>query len=91
MGFFNSLKVNLFAFTQLTYEKDKWYKFDVLFDWEKENVAFFLDDEFKFIVKFYSYERDAQMLCAESFANALILYTLSPGVQSAFKQIRLCS
>lgn len=54
MGFFNSIKVNLVSFTQVTYEKDKWYKIDILLDWEGQDVAVFVNGDFKLTTKFYS-------------------------------------
>ena len=53
-------------------------------------AAYFIDNEFRANTLFYSYERDEQKKCDQKFINALMLYTLSPGETSTFKDIRLC-
>lgn len=90
MGFFNQIKVNLLSFTQLEFKPEKWYKVDLLLDWDSQNVAIFLDGKFRHSLKFYSWERDQEKQCLESSINALLLYTLSPGVKSTVKELRLC-
>ena len=53
-------------------------------------MAFFIDGEFKTTLDFYTKERDEQMKCKESFVNMLMLYSLTPGSTSAFRELRLC-
>ena len=46
MSYYDSIKMNMFTYTTITYEEDKWYKVDILLDWELEEAAFFLDGVF---------------------------------------------
>ena len=91
MGFVDQMRLNMHNFSQITYEADQWYRVDVLLDWNTEQAAFFIDGKFKTRTEFYTLERDAQLSCDVHFVNTLFLYTLTPGVTSSFKDIRLCS
>ena len=84
------VKVNLWNYTKLPYDNDKWYRVDAFIDWEENWTAFFIDGVFLGNTLFYSYQRDEQLMCDESFVNALMLYTLTPNKSSSFKDIRLC-
>ena len=79
------------AFTGIPYDANTWYKIDILMDWDSEHAAFFIDGEYMANTLFFSQERDKQKKCDKSFANALMLYTLTPGETSAFKDIRMCN
>ena len=39
---------------------------------------------------FYSTERDELMECGDRFVNTLVLYNLTPGTSTGFRDIRLC-
>lgn len=77
------------------YEQAKWYKIDVLLDWDPEelysDVAVFIDGTFIMKTPFYSRDRDIMMECDKRFVNTLALYNLTPGTTSSFKDIRLCT
>ena len=90
MGYFGHMKVNLLNFSNILYEPEKWYRIDLLLDWDLNDAAVFVDGQFQQKTKFYSYERDEIKKCVEPFVNALLLYNLTPGVQSSLKDIRLC-
>ena len=72
------------------YEKEKWYKIDILLEWEDKNVAIFIDGIFLRTVAFYSLDRDDLMDCGDAFVNTLMVYNLTPGTTTAFRDIRLC-
>ena len=54
MGFYNQTKVNKANWLDYRYEKEKWYKFDILLDWDDKNVAIFIDGVFIRTTGFYS-------------------------------------
>ena len=58
LSFFDYVKMNMLAFSKVKYEADRWYKVDVLMDWDLEVAAFFIDGEFKANTLFFSQERD---------------------------------
>ena len=91
MGYYNQFKLNKANYMDYQYEKEKWYKIDILLDWDEKEVAVFIDGIFIKKVAFYSLDRDELMKCGESFVNTLMLYNLTPGTITAFKDIRLCS
>ena len=82
--------MNTVNYSKINFVADTWYKVDVLLDWDAKAAALFLDGQFKFSTEFYSKARDEQLLCADPFVNTLMLYTLSPGTSSAFRDLRLC-
>lgn len=54
-------------------------------------VALFINDDFKGVASFYSKERDSFLDCSKTdYVDTLSLYTLTPGVQSSFADIRIC-
>ena len=63
----------------------------MLLDWDNEAVALFVNGEYKTRTGFFSSERDEMLGCDETFVNALMLYTLTSGMQSSFKDVRLCT
>ena len=42
----------------MKYEANTWYKFDFIMDWDTQEVAFFIDGNFKAYLDFYTKERD---------------------------------
>ena len=91
MGFFDQMKFNLLNYSKVLYEDETWYKVDLLLDWDASDTAIFVNGEYINKAKFFSAERDNEKLCDKTFVNTLMLYSLSPGVESSFKDIRLCS
>ena len=63
----------------------------MLLDWETSKTAFFVDGRYIVTNNFFSFDRDVAKDCDLKFINALMLYTLTPGVESTFKEIRLCT
>ena len=91
LGYRELVRMNDLAYSKVYYKPDQWYKVDVLLDWTLHRAAFFIDNEFKASNDFYTRPRDKQKKCDLEFVNALLLYTLSPGQSSVFKDVRLCS
>lgn len=91
MGYHDFIKVNLLSYSRLNYKAHEWYKVDFLLDWEEDYAAFFIDGKFIANTWFYTRERDLQTQCDQKFINALMLYTLTPGESSTFKDIRMCN
>lgn len=91
MSYNNQMKFNLHSYSKRSYEADRWYKIDALLDWSDETAAFFVDGEYVANTIFYSQERDLQKSCDQRFINAILLYSLTPGMTSTFKEIRLCT
>ena len=89
-GFHETVKINRQYFVDIKYESNRWYQIDILLDWNAKEVAYFLDGQFKLKTAFYSHERDKLLECDSSFVNKLSLYTLSPGVTSTFKDVKVC-
>ena len=58
MGYQDYIKINLLSFSRVNYEADKWYKVDILLDWEEDYAAFFIDGDFVANTWFYTRERD---------------------------------
>ena len=85
------MKFNLLNYSKVLYEDETWYKVDLLLDWDASDTAIFVNGEYINKAKFFSAERDNEKLCDKTFVNTLMLYSLSPGVESSFKDIRLCS
>ena len=54
MGYNDQVKINLLMFSKISYEANRWYKIDLLMDWETENAAFFLDGKFVANTLFFS-------------------------------------
>ena len=88
MGYYDQIKLNRANYMDYKYTKDKWYKIDVLLDWEAKETAIFVDGVFLQKVAFYSEEL---IDCQERWVDTLMLYSLTPGTRSAFKDIRLCT
>lgn len=55
-------------------------------------MALFIDNDFKGVTSFYSAERDTLLSnCqADDYVDTLSLYTLTPGVESSFANLRVC-
>ena len=89
------MKMNTANYLDQKYEQAKWYKIDVLLDWDPEelysNVAIFINGTYIMQTPFYSNDRDIMMECDKRFVNTLALYNLTPGTSSSFKDIRLCT
>ena len=70
----------------LQYEANRWYQLDMLLDWDNQEIALFIDGQFKITISFYSSMRDEVKISGDkncptrNFINMLSLYTLSPGV-----------
>ena len=90
-GWFENIKINLMSFSKIVYEKDKYYKIDILLDWDLKMLALFVNGEYMSQVEFFTMDRDEMIECDKTFVNALMLYTLTPGVTSTYKDIKLCS
>merc|ERR1712060_420611 len=95
MGYYNQMKCNQANYMDQPYEADKWYKFDILLDWDEDKidskVAVFINGTYAQNTPFYSIDRDSLVNCDEAFVNTIMLYNLTPGSTSAFKDIRLCT
>ena len=91
MGYHDYIKVNLLSYSLVNYNANQWYKADFLLDWEDDYAAFFIDGKFIANTWFYTRERDYQTKCDQKFIKALMLYTLTPGESSIFKDIRMCN
>ena len=90
-GFYQTVKINREYFVDRRYEPDRWYQIDVLLDWEHSNSALFIDGKYVLLADFYSKARDEALTCNHNSVNMLSLYTLSPGVVSSFRDLRVCS
>ena len=77
-------------FVDVKFAAQRWYQVDILLDWDSKQVAFFLDGQYQLKVPFYSLMRDDLLKCDSSFVNKLSLYTLTPGVTSSFKDVKVC-
>ena len=83
----------------LKYAAETWYAIDILLDWDRQEVAFFVDGTFRQQVPFYSSERDkflrelAPETCTaakKKVVDTLSLYTLTPGTTSSFAEVLVC-
>ena len=54
MGYNDQVKINLLMYSKINYEANRWYKIDLLMDWENENAAMFLDGKFVANTLFFS-------------------------------------
>ena len=94
MGYYQTFKINTEQFVDVKYNVDTWYQLDILLDWYDSQIAFFIDGKYRTMTKFYSFMRDEHLKgqCEDSQrVDTLSLYTLSPGVTSTFRQLRVCS
>ena len=102
MGYFDQVKLNKANFMDKEFQIETWFKFDILLDWYKKEVAIFMDGTFIQTTPFFSLDRDTMLDCngegedAElknkwAFVNTLMLYNLTPGTRTAFRDIRLCT
>ena len=94
-GYYETFKINVKQFVDVKYEANRWYQMDILLDWTEFNVAFFIDGKYQLRTPFYSLERDKALKVAQceeegNSVNTLSLYTLTPGVTSSFRDIRIC-
>ena len=85
------MKLNKANYMDHKYEVEKWYKFDILLDWDLSQIAIFVNGTYITKVDFYSKDRDVLMQCDEFFVNTLMLYNLTPGTITKFKGIRMCT
>jgi len=67
------------------FEANKWFKIDLIIDWNEQRVSVYIDDKGKKSEAFFT-QRKTKL---ES-ANALSIYGLSPGSVSLFRDIRVC-
>lgn len=79
----------------MKYNANQWYQMDILLDWNESQIAFFIDGKFQLLTPFYSLERDKALKVAQcedegNSVNTLSLYTLTPGVTSSFRGVRVC-
>ena len=94
-GYYETFKINVKQFVDVKYEANRWYQLDILLNWEQNEVAFFIDGKYQLVTPFYSLERDKALKsagCEEegNSVNTLSLYTLTPGVTSSFRDVRIC-
>ena len=98
-GYYETFKINIEQFVDVEYEDklmaNRWYQLDILLDWEERKVAFFIDGKYQLVTPFYSLERDKALKVAEceeegDSVNTLSLYTLTYGVTSSFRDLRVC-
>ena len=85
------MKLNKANYMDYKYEIETWYKFDILLDWDLGEVAIFINGIYIKKTDFYSKDRDALMECDKTFVNTLMLYNLTPGTITKYKDIRLCT
>ena len=94
-GYYETFKINIKQFVDVKYEANRWYQLDILLDWDESNVALFIDGKYQLVTPFYSLERDKALKVAQckeegNSVNTLSLYTLTPGVTSSFRDLRIC-
>ena len=96
MGYFKYIKVNYIIddFLDLRQVKDRWYKFDFLFDWENFKTDFFVDNTFRWSSPFHHGEDKYAVGQGQTptfkGVDSLVLYTLSPEGISEFMDLKLC-
>lgn len=96
MGYYNYIKVNYEINDHLDDQQvnKKWYKFDFLFDWEKNTTDFFINGKYKWSSPFHhgtnKYAVGQGLTPEFSGVDSLILYTLTPGGVSEFMDVKLC-
>ena len=94
MGYYETFKINTEQFVDVKYDKDAWYQLDILLNWGSSETAFFINGKYRTTTKFYSFMRDEHLKgqCEDSQkVDTLSLYTLTPGVTSSFRQLRVCT
>lgn len=94
------MKINTNNFIEKPFKPDTWYKIDLLIDWKTRKVALFVDNVFFTKEDFYSKERDKDLACScdkedlncwdKIGVNTLMLYSLTPGTTSFFRDVRVC-
>lgn len=94
-GYYETFKINVKQFVDVKYEANRWYQLDILLDWDESKIAFFIDGKYQLVTPFYSLERDKALKVAQckeegNSVNTLSLYTLTPGVTSSFRDVRIC-
>lgn len=96
MGYFNYIKVNYEINDHLENQQEakKWYKFDFLFDWKKNQTDFFIDGKYEWTTPFHhgkdKYAVGQGLTPSYTGVDSLILYTLSPEGVSEFMDLKLC-
>ena len=75
-------------------EKNKWYKFDYLFDWEDHIILVFVNNKLITTQPFHMgqdpFASGQGKKVLFTGADSLVLYTLSPGGKSEFMDVKLC-
>lgn len=94
------MKINTNNFIEKPFKPDTWYKIDLLIDWTTRKVGLFVDNVFFIKEDFYSKERDKDLACNctkedlncwdDVGVNTLMLYSLTPGTTSFFRDVRVC-
>ena len=75
-------------------KSDKWYKIDLILDWTLNKTALYIDNEYQTTAAFF-HGKDKFWETTDSDpeytpVNGVVIYTLSPGARSDFKDLRIC-
>lgn len=70
----------------MKFEKDPWYKVDLLIDWKEQNVSIYVDGEAKASSAFFHNHKQPL-----EKVNTLAIYGLSPNGMSKFRDIQVCN
>lgn len=84
MGYYNYMKLNVESMILKT-EANRWYSIDLIINWDLQWVTMYVDQEAQSAQPFFimrnTHAKDA---------NALSIYTLTPGATSLFRNIMVC-
>jgi hypothetical protein len=79
-----------------TRQKDKeWMKVDMILDWNLNRTALYINETYQITMEFYhgtdKFVEGTELDAGYNYANTLVLYTLSPGATSYFKDLKVCT
>jgi hypothetical protein len=67
---------------------------DVILDWTNNKTALYINDKYQITMDFYhgqdKFVEGTELDPKYETANAIVLYTLSPGATSYFKDLKVC-
>lgn len=84
LGYFDYLKLNTENMLQ-RYEADKWFRIDLLLDWDEQRVTIYVDEQPLKSAPFFTQRKDKL-----TSGNAVSIYGLTPGSISQFRDIKMC-
>jgi hypothetical protein len=85
LGYFDYLKLNTENMLQ-RYEADKWFRVDLLLDWDEQRVSIYVDEAPLKSAPFFTQRKDKL-----KSGNAVSIYGLTPGSISQFRDIKMCN